>query len=44
MNKRQFPESDWKLLRQKLPSWQEAYMGCLVEEYRALLDGAESPL
>ena len=43
MNKRQYPESDWKLLRKKLPGWQEAYMERLVEEYRTLLDGAESP-
>ena len=27
-------ESDWKLFRRKLPEWQEAYMGKLVEEYK----------
>ena len=25
-------EKDWKLLRKKLPGWQEAYMDGLVEE------------
>lgn len=35
-------EKDWKLFRSKLPDWQEAYMGKLVEEYKALLRGAEN--
>ena len=38
MDKLQFPESDWKLLRKRLPGWQSAYMGKLIEEYKALLD------
>ena len=33
----QFPESDWKLFREKLPSWQEAYMERLCSEYAAML-------
>ena len=34
---REFPEKDWKLFRQKLPGWQEAYMTRLCEEYMELL-------
>lgn len=34
-------ESDWTLFRQKLPEWQERYMGVLVCEYAALLAGPE---
>ena len=30
-------ESDWKLFRQKLPGWQEAYMQKLIDEYIAML-------
>ena len=30
-------ESDWKLLRQKLPKWQEDYMSKLLKEYIELL-------
>lgn len=37
MNMRDYPEKDWKLLRQKLPEWQEAYMTRLCEEYMDLL-------
>lgn len=32
-------ESDWKLFRKRVPGWQEAYMGKLVEAYMALLSG-----
>ena len=32
-------ESDWKLFRQKLPGWQEAYMQKLIDEYIAMLTG-----
>lgn len=37
-------ESDWKLFRQKLPGWQEAYMEKLLEGYAELIasDGAAS--
>ena len=34
---RDFPEKDWKLFRQKLPGWQEAYMTRLCNEYMELL-------
>lgn len=34
-------EKDWKLFRQRLPDWQEAYMESLVREYAALLAGPE---
>lgn len=34
-----FHESDWKLFRQKLPEWQEAYMERLNREYIHLLSG-----
>lgn len=30
-------ESDWKLMRSRLPKWQEAYMERLTREYIALL-------
>ncbi len=33
-------ESDWKLFRQKLPDWQEAYIDRLNREYVSLLAGA----
>ena len=33
----QVKERDWKLLRQKLPLWQEAYMDKLNQEYIRLL-------
>ena len=32
-------ESDWKLLRKKLPVWQEAYIEKLIQEYIKLLSG-----
>ena len=32
-------ESDWKLLREKLPGWQENYMERLNQSYIALLSG-----
>lgn len=34
-----FSEKDWKLFRSKLPSWQEAYMEKLNQEYIELLSG-----
>lgn len=34
-------ESDWKLFRKKLPEWQEAYMGRMVQEYAAILSGPD---
>ena len=38
-----FYESDWKLFRDRLPGWQEAYMDRLNQEYAALLAGSEAP-
>ena len=35
-------EYDWKLFRNRLPVWQEAYMEKLKEEYIALLAGPGS--
>ena len=32
-------EADWKLLRSRLPGWQEAYMDRLNKEYIELLSG-----
>ena len=37
MNK--FSEKDWKLFRNKISDWKEAYMGKLNKEYVALLSG-----
>ena len=34
-----FEENDWKLFREKLPKWQEAYMERLIKEYAELLNG-----
>lgn len=38
---KQVNEKDWKLFRSRVPDWQEAYIGKLVEEYKALLNGSE---
>ena len=35
-------KSDWKLFRDRLGDWQEAYMERLIKEYMDLLDGAEN--
>ena len=35
---KQVNEKDWKLFRSRPPGWQEAYMGKLIEEYKALLN------
>lgn len=37
MNK--FSEKDWKLFRNKISDWKEAYMEKLNKEYVALLSG-----
>lgn len=34
-----FSEKDWKLFRNKISEWQEAYMEKLLKEYTALLTG-----
>ncbi len=36
-------EKDWKLFRNNLPEWQEAYMGKLVEEYKEILNSDKLP-
>lgn len=33
----QSEEKDWKVFREKLPEWQEAYMERLIKEYAELL-------
>ncbi len=38
----QFEEKDWKLFREKLPEWQQAYMEQLIKEYAELLNGDTS--
>ena len=38
----QVKEKDWKLFREKLPEWQEAYMERLIKDYAELLDGDEA--
>ena len=38
----QVEEKDWKLFREKLPEWQEAYMERLIKEYAELLNGDEA--
>ncbi len=35
-------KSDWKLFRDCISEWQEAYMECLVKEYMDLLGGEEN--
>ena len=35
-------KSDWKLFRECVVDWQEAYMERLVKEYMDLLEGAEN--
>ena len=34
----EFRERDWKLLRKKVPEWQERYMDGLVEKYKTILN------
>lgn len=36
-------EKDWKLFRDKVPGWQEAYMERLNREYTELLSGVGTP-
>ena len=35
-------KKDWKLFREKLPEWQEAYLERLIKEYAELLNGDEA--
>ena len=43
MQERTFTEADWKLFRARLPEWQEAYMGRLIEGYIELLQSGKNP-
>ena len=43
MQDRPFTEKDWKLFRARLPEWQEAYMGRLIDGYIELLQSEENP-
>lgn len=43
MNPQSFNESDWKLFRQKVAEWQEAYMDRLNGEYIQLLSENAAP-
>ena len=36
-------QDDWRLFREKLPSWQETYMNKLTNEYMELLSGEGNP-
>lgn len=36
-------KSDWKLFRERIPEWQENYMGRLIEEYIKLLKSSGNP-
>lgn len=36
-------KQDWKLFREKLPDWQEAYMERLNQEYMEILSGENNP-
>ena len=35
-------KSDWKLFRERIGDWQEAYMERLVKEYMDLLEGEKN--
>ncbi len=41
--RKMYTERDWKLFREKLPYWQEAYMDKLNQEYVKLLSEDDSP-
>lgn len=43
MEGRRFTKQDWKLFKEKLPSWQEAYMDRLNQKYREILNGEGNP-
>ena len=36
-------KSDWKLFRERLPGWQEQFMGNLVNEYSQMLNDKSIP-
>ena len=39
----EFSNRDWKLFREKLPGWQEAYIDRLNQEYIGILTGNGNP-
>lgn len=39
----EFKEKDWKILRKKVPIWQENYMAKLNKEYIELLQRDNNP-
>lgn len=43
MEDRRFTKQDWKLFKEKLPGWQEAYMDKLNREYMEILNGEGNP-
>lgn len=43
MQKREVSEKDWKLFRNKISNWQEAYMDKLIKEYIKLLSEDANP-
>ena len=43
MQNNSFSEKDWKLFRARLPEWQEAYMGRLIDGYIELLQSEGNP-
>lgn len=43
MQGQRFTEKDWKLFRNKIADWQEAYMDKLNREYIAILSGEGNP-
>lgn len=40
---KEISEKDWKLLRAKLPIWQETYMNKLNQEYIEILSSSDNP-
>ena len=36
-------KADWKLFRERVPEWQEHYMGALIEEYIEIMNAPVNP-
>ena len=43
MGSKGYTERDWKLFKEKIAGWQEAYMQRLLDEYHALIVSDETP-
>lgn len=41
--KREISEKDWKLFREKLPTWQDTYIDKLNQEYIEILSSSDNP-